>query len=161
MVDAYAEDVEMEDAFEEGNSLFHVHSLNMIDKENESESESETEEEEEDQKGGKRLSMGGSGSDKKNSLLTVGFKDHRSYVVRGDRLGVFKYGDDDLEFATSINNISTPSGDLFSPQKVMLHDQDSSMIMMNAKDPNSLYRMDLEYGKVVDEWVRRLTSYAS
>ena len=26
------------------------------------------------------------------------------------------------------------------------------MILQNADNPNSLYRMDLEYGKVVDEW---------
>lgn len=34
----------------------------------------------------------------------------------------------------------------------MLHGEDSSMILQNANEPNSLYRMDLEYGKVVDEW---------
>lgn len=26
------------------------------------------------------------------------------------------------------------------------------MILQNENDPHSLYRMDLEYGKVVDEW---------
>ena len=26
------------------------------------------------------------------------------------------------------------------------------MILQNRNDPNTLYRMDLEYGKVVDEW---------
>jgi len=26
------------------------------------------------------------------------------------------------------------------------------MILQNGDNPNSLYRMDLEYGKVVDEW---------
>ena len=26
------------------------------------------------------------------------------------------------------------------------------MILQNKDNPNSLYRMDLEYGKVVDEW---------
>lgn len=26
------------------------------------------------------------------------------------------------------------------------------MILQNRNNPNSLYRMDLEYGKVVDEW---------
>jgi hypothetical protein len=34
----------------------------------------------------------------------------------------------------------------------MLHDQDSSMILMNPNDKHAVYRMDLEYGKVVDEW---------
>jgi len=26
------------------------------------------------------------------------------------------------------------------------------MVLQNGNDPNTLYRMDLEYGKVVDEW---------
>lgn len=34
----------------------------------------------------------------------------------------------------------------------MLHGEDSSMILQNVNEPNNLYRMDLEYGKVVDEW---------
>jgi hypothetical protein len=34
----------------------------------------------------------------------------------------------------------------------MLHSQDHNMILQNADDPHSLYRMDLEVGKVVDEW---------
>lgn len=34
----------------------------------------------------------------------------------------------------------------------MLHREDTSMIMQDANDPNSVYRLDLEYGKVVDEW---------
>jgi hypothetical protein len=36
--------------------------------------------------------------------------------------------------------------------QVMLHDQDSKMILMNPTDPNSLYSMDIERGKVVEEW---------
>lgn len=34
----------------------------------------------------------------------------------------------------------------------MLHDQDSKMILQNPNDPNSLYSMDIERGKVVEEW---------
>jgi hypothetical protein len=41
---------------------------------------------------------------------------------------------------------------LFRPLQVMLHNEDSSMLLMNKDDPHSVYRMDLEYGKVVDEW---------
>jgi hypothetical protein len=35
---------------------------------------------------------------------------------------------------------------------MMLHNQDSDMLLLNPSNPNSLFRMDLEYGKVVDEW---------
>ena len=35
---------------------------------------------------------------------------------------------------------------------MMLHGQDRSMIMMDPKNKNALYNLDLETGKVVDEW---------
>jgi hypothetical protein len=39
----------------------------------------------------------------KNSLLAVGYKHDRSFVVRGNKIGVFKHTEDDeLEFATTI-----------------------------------------------------------
>ncbi|EEH10808.1 Vid27 family protein [Histoplasma capsulatum G186AR] len=88
-----------------------------------------------------------------NSQLAVGYKHDRSYVVRGSKIGVFKHTpNNNLEFSTNISKVETPGGKLFSPKKVMLHCEDSNMILQNEQDPHSLYRMDLEYGKVVDEW---------
>lgn len=88
-----------------------------------------------------------------NSQLAVGYKFDRSFVVRGNRIGVFKHNaDDQLEFSTTIENIRTPKGKDFKPRKVMLHDQDSAMVMMDPHNKHSLYKMDLEYGKIVDEW---------
>ena len=34
----------------------------------------------------------------------------------------------------------------------MLHDQDTKMVLMNPAEPNSLFSMDIERGKVVEEW---------
>lgn len=88
-----------------------------------------------------------------NSQLAVGYKHDRSFVVRGSKIGVFKHTpNNNLEFSTNISKVETPKGKLFSPKKVMLHAEDSNMILQDATNPNSLYRMDLEYGKVVDEW---------
>ena len=88
-----------------------------------------------------------------NSQLAVGAKVDRSFVVRGDRIGVFKHtADNHLEFSTSINKVATPKGTAFAPSKIMLHAEDRNMVLQNKNDPNSLYRMDLEVGKVVDEW---------
>ncbi|CAL5866224.1 uncharacterized protein PFLUO_LOCUS431 [Penicillium psychrofluorescens] len=88
-----------------------------------------------------------------NSQLAVGYKHDRSFVVRGSKIGVFKHTpNNNLEFSTNISKVQTPKGKLFSPKKVMLHAEDSNMVLQNAEDPNSLYRMDLEYGKIVDEW---------
>ena len=88
-----------------------------------------------------------------NSQLAVGYKHDRSFVVRGSKIGVFKHTpNNNLEFTTNISKIETPKGRLFSPKKVMLHAEDSNMVLQDETNPNSLYRMDLEYGKVVDEW---------
>lgn len=90
---------------------------------------------------------------KVNSQLAVGAAVDRSFVVRGDQIGVFKHTEDNqLEFNTSINNVATPGGKKFAPSKIMLHAQDRNMVLQNPNDPNSVYRMDLEVGKVVDEW---------
>ncbi|KAH7029102.1 VID27 cytoplasmic protein-domain-containing protein [Microdochium trichocladiopsis] len=88
-----------------------------------------------------------------NSQLAVGYKYDRSFVVRGSKIGVFKHtANNNLEFSTNISKVETPGGKLFSPKKVMLHNEDRNMILQNEADPNKLYRMDLEHGKVVDEW---------
>ncbi|KAI0202797.1 VID27 cytoplasmic protein-domain-containing protein [Astrocystis sublimbata] len=91
--------------------------------------------------------------DEINSGLAVGYKHDRSFVVRGSKIGVFKHHPNDrLEFSTNISKVETPNGELFSPKKVMLHNEDRNMILQKDNDPHKLYRMDLEYGKVVDEW---------
>jgi VID27 N-terminal region/VID27 C-terminal WD40-like domain/VID27 PH-like domain len=89
-----------------------------------------------------------------NSQLAVGYKHDRAFVVRGSKIGVFKHTADDnsLNFVTNISKVQTPKGQLFSPKKVMLHAGDSNMILQNEANPNSVYRMDLEVGKIVDEW---------
>ncbi|KAF1848455.1 vacuolar import and degradation protein-like protein [Cucurbitaria berberidis CBS 394.84] len=88
-----------------------------------------------------------------NSQLAVGYKHDRSFVVRGNKIGVFKHTDDNqLQFSTTISNVRTPKGKAFNPNKVMLHQQDQDMILQNLDNPNALYRMDLETGQVVDEW---------
>ncbi|KAG5361579.1 Vacuolar import and degradation protein 27 [Yarrowia sp. C11] len=89
----------------------------------------------------------------KNKLLAVGTSNDRSYVVRGNRIGVFKNtADNELEFATTIENIAKPDKTSFNPDKMMLHYQDKHIVLQDKSDGNNLYKMDLEYGKVVDEW---------
>ncbi|ORY84435.1 VID27 cytoplasmic protein-domain-containing protein [Protomyces lactucae-debilis] len=88
-----------------------------------------------------------------NSQLAVGYKHDRSFVVRGDKIGVFRHTDDNkLEFATSINKVQKLKGAKFNPSKVMLHNEDTNMILQDPNDSQHLFKMDLEYGKVVEEW---------
>jgi hypothetical protein len=139
--------------------------LTMEDQEPEKEeAEDEEEEEEEEEDEGQRSEhydtdeeeddvLTGLRDENVNSQLAVGYKHDRSFVVRGSKIGVFKHTpNNNLEFSTNISKVETPGGKLFSPKKVMLHAEDSNMILQDGSNPNALYRMDLEYGKVVDEW---------
>ena len=88
-----------------------------------------------------------------NSQLAVGYKHDRSFVVRGSKIGVFAHTPDNhLKFSTNISKVATPKGKAFKPKKVMLHREDRDMILQSDTDPNKLFRMDIEHGKVVDEW---------
>ena len=56
----------------------------------------------------------------RNSQLTVGYKGDRSYVVRGDKIGVFRHKPDDVEYVASIANITDMKGKKFDPKNVRL-----------------------------------------
>jgi len=134
------------------------------EEEEEEEQEDEDEDESEDEDDGQRSEHYDSDEEDEdvqlrdedgnvNSQLAVGFKNDRSFVVRGSKIGVFKHTtNNNLEFSTNISKVETPKGKLFSPKKVMLHAEDRNLILQNGDDPNSLFRMDIETGKVVDEW---------
>lgn len=110
----------------------------------ESEEEDETEEEDEGEEQ--------PDSKEANAQLAVGYKHDRSFVSRGHEIGVFKHTDERLSFHTNIDKVKTPKGELFTPSKMMLHEEDSALLLMNPKEKNRLYKMDLERGQVVDEW---------
>jgi len=55
----------------------------------------------------------------KNEHLAVGYKHERSFVVRGNNVGVFRHTDDDkLKHSTTISNIKNKKGKSFAPSKV-------------------------------------------
>ncbi|CCD25683.1 Vid27p NDAI_0F03650 [Naumovozyma dairenensis CBS 421] len=88
-----------------------------------------------------------------NKSLTIAFKNNRSYVVRGNKIGVFKTDeDDDLEFVTAIKSVSTLDGKTLDPRNPMLYMGDRSMILSDSSTKNKLYKMDLERGQIVEEW---------
>ncbi|KAJ7682744.1 VID27 cytoplasmic protein-domain-containing protein [Mycena polygramma] len=137
------DDVEMHDVSEEEEEEEIQSELGLDEP---SDSESEEEEDEEDQP--PPLAKG-----EHNSQLTVGYRGDRSYVVRGSKIGYFTRGSDhSMKYGGTIDGITTTKGKEFRPSKVMLHDQDTKMILKNPGDPHSLYSMDLERGKIVEEW---------
>ena len=75
--------------------------------------QSEGEEDEEDASSLPRL------SGERNSMLTVGYKGDRSYVVRGNNIGVFSHtGGNQVKYYATISKVSTPKGKEFKPREV-------------------------------------------
>ncbi|KAJ3189702.1 vacuolar import and degradation protein 27 [Irineochytrium annulatum] len=170
LISAYQEDVEMEDAeFHEaeqgveeaepaaaeepkkvGKSTVDTsRRTRLVDYANDDSEEEDEEEEEEDKE---EKAPGDKGA--KISQLTVGYKD-RSFYLKGSTIGVLKHrsAEGGIEYSTTIKNVSSPKGskDAFTPSKMMLHNQDTSMLLMKPGDEHSVYRMDLVVGKVVEE----------
>ncbi|KAK8854741.1 hypothetical protein IAR55_003480 [Kwoniella newhampshirensis] len=121
------EDIEMAEPEAEGEQV-------ESDEEGE---EPQNAEDDDDQSEAEETTTFGRGS--KNEQLAVGYKNDMSFVTRGDMIGVFAHKDDKLRFRTAID-------------RMMLHNQDADMLLLDPNNKNSVYRMDLEYGKVVDEW---------
>ncbi len=93
------------------------------------------------------------GCDELNSQLAVGAKNDRTFVVRGTHMGVFKTDGVEADLQTTVKfwdpNDKT---NMFSPSKVMLHEQDTAMLVLDKNDPTKVMRMDLERGEIVDTW---------
>lgn len=53
-----------------------------------------------------------------NSLLSMGYTNDRSFVVRGNNIGVYKQGDDSVDFVGNIKDIARPNGQIFTPSQV-------------------------------------------
>lgn len=89
-----------------------------------------------------------------NKSLTVSYRNDRAFVVRGNKVGVFKADDenDEVTFVTAINNVSDLKGKSFNPENPMLYTEDRAMIIQDENDKSRVYKMDLERGQVVEEW---------
>lgn len=58
-------------------------------------------------------------SGERNSMLTVGYKGDRSYVVRGNNIGVFSHtGGNQVKYFATISKVSTTKGKEFKPREV-------------------------------------------
>lgn len=57
----------------------------------------------------------------RNSQLTVGHKHNRTFVVRGDKIGVFKHTEEGkVEYAATIKELGFKKMKSFRPKKVCL-----------------------------------------
>lgn len=139
--------------------------LTADDRESDEEDDRESDDEEEDKdsdeepeqqkktirKSRIKVSSESAGQSAYNSGLSVGYANDRSYVVRGNNLGVFKNANKKLEFQTTIGNLTNKKGEKLTPFKLMLQNRDENLVF-KGEDDSKLYRMDLNRGTIVDEW---------
>lgn len=100
------------------------------------------------------------GSGAQNDNLAVGMRLNRTFVNRGSQIGVFKHDDQgSLQYLNNVPVVKDMSGQAFAPSKMLLHDEDGKMLLLNEEKKGNVYEFDLEYGKVVQEYVRRTTTH--
>lgn len=107
---------------------------------------------------GGRASLGQDDDGMENSQLALASTVDRTFVVRGNRMGVFKTGEHGPELDTTVPFKDPKSGKSFTPSKVLLNRMDQSMLLLDPSDDTKIMRMDLERGEVVDTWDGGLTS---
>lgn len=92
--------------------------------------------------------------EEQNQMLAVGFRTDRSFVSRGAAVEVFRHDADDRLGRVGELKVQDLQGRAFTPTtRMMLHQEDQSLLLMNAADQHRIYRMDLNRGAVVDEWL--------
>jgi hypothetical protein len=91
---------------------------------------SESEDEDEDQAGELPEAFK---DNERNSHLTMGYKGDRSYVVRGNKIGVFSTDTDGVRYQASLKGLKTNKGKEFKPKDVSLQNclQSSSDISLD------------------------------
>lgn len=94
----------------------------------------------------------------RNSQLAVAANNDRTFVVRGNKMGVFATGDNGAEYRTTVDFKDPRTGTKFNPSSILLHQEDHSMIVLDPNDDTKLMRMDLERGEIVDTWTGELTA---
>lgn len=95
---------------------------------------------------------------KKNKGLVMGLKTDCAFISRGDKIGIFKVDNKNgIEFNAAIEKLSYSKDGKkrITPDKMMLLDNDRTMIVQDNRFANSLHKVDLEYGKVVEDWTMR------
>lgn len=144
------------------NEILHIDDKNDRHRESAIESDSSSEDEDEDEHSitiassssfgdSNRSGLSGKKSKNGNQSLTVSSRNNRSYVIRDNKIGVFKT-DEDLEYVTTIKAVSNLKGDSFTPLTPMMYMEDTSMVLSDTLNKNKLYKMDLNRGSIVEEW---------
>lgn len=88
-----------------------------------------------------------------NEQLAVSMLSELSFVARGNSLSVFDQESSSGKLRSIEQKIPISSaGSNFTPSQMMLHQGDTRMLMLSSKNGNTVYEMDIERGKIVNEF---------
>ncbi len=79
-----------------------------------------------------------------NKHLVVG--NNQCFVTRGNSLGVFDLTSGDLKFRAHIKNV------INNPEKIITHNGDRNLLVLNTEEKTNLDLIDLEKGEVIEKW---------
>ncbi|KAI7867919.1 VID27 cytoplasmic protein-domain-containing protein [Spinellus fusiger] len=89
----------------------------------------------------------------KNTLLAVSHNHHRSMIVRGNKIGIYQPSDlGKMRFSTLIPNIMHQESCIDTPSRILLHENEASLLLLTPSHPNQVLKMDLERGQIVETW---------
>lgn len=91
----------------------------------------------------------------KNSGLLLGLNSNNAFISRGNKIGIFKADDaSGIQFSTSIKKVTEAKDKkkIVNPNKMMLLNNDRTMIIQDNSNKDKLHKLDLEYGKIVEDW---------
>ena len=86
-----------------------------------------------------------------NEILTMSYKNHSAYILRGNKLGIYHSSSSNISGRSSLYFSSSTSFDeTISARQAMLYRDESSYLVL--KQDNRVAHYDIEHGKIVDEW---------
>jgi len=111
------------------------------------------------------LGAAGSRSARKGKITTLvaGMNKAVAFAACGGQLGMYKHTDDgELEYLNRIRAVKDKDGEAFTPAALQLHQSDRKLLMLDADKKDRVYNLDIETGKVTDEWfAKEGTTFAS
>ena len=83
----------------------------------------------------------------------------RAFVLNGPVVKVYKNSDENevenqqrLKYLMHLPVVKDANGELIEPRNITLHNNESSMLFLDSKDPNRVINYDLEKGQIADEY---------
>ena len=83
----------------------------------------------------------------------------RAFVLNGPVVKVYKNSEDNeiatqqrLKYLMHLPVIKDDKGQILEPRNMTLHNNESSMLFLDSKNPNRVINYDLEKGQIADEF---------